>query len=206
MFGRDYDSERAASVDDYKLTCIRFIEDISRDYKDWVDRYRLPEQESMGRKGSIDSVARTTSEWIAKFGDTIKKIDIIKDDGINKMAELTAGYTFEFTVTVGDQSRYVHHERGQIGLQVKGRAREDRGVRICPYSRDQFVQILSSAPASVDRSKVNLEAGEVLDEVVILDTLACKPSDVVSITICMEEVSGGVSVERRGLTTLLRLR
>ena len=36
-------SQRAASVEDYENTCADFIAEISKDYKDWVDRYQLTE-------------------------------------------------------------------------------------------------------------------------------------------------------------------
>jgi len=206
MFGSDFESERATSIDDYKITCIQFIADISDDYKDWVDRYNLAEEERNFRKSAIDQVVKTTNEWIGKFGDSIKRIDIIKDDGINKMAEFTAGYPFEFMVNVDNQSRYVHHQSGQIKLNVKAKGRENRQVKISHYSRDQFVQILSSANVSVNESLVNFSPKEVLDDFVILDASACKPSDVISITITTEEVSDNFGVEKRGLTTLFRIK
>lgn len=206
MFGADFESERATSIDDYKITCIQFIADISNDYNAWVDRYNLAEEERNFRKNAIAQVVKTTNEWIGKFGDSIKKIDIIKDDGINKMAEFTAGYPFEFMVNIDNQSRYVHHQAGQIRLNVKARARENRQVRISYYSKDQFVQILSSAKVSVNESLVNFTAKEVLDDFVILDASACKPSDVISITVITEEVGENVGIEKRGLTTLFRIK
>jgi len=206
MFSADFESEKASSIDDYKITCIQFISDISDDYKAWVDRYNLAEEERNFRKSAIDQVVKTTNEWIGQFGDSIKKIDIIKDDGINKMAESTAGYPFEFIINVDNQSRYVHNQAGQIKLNVKARARENRRVKISHYSKEQFVQILASAKVSVNESLVNFNAKEVLDDFVILDASACKPSDVISLTITAEEVSDNVQVEKRGLTTLLRIK
>jgi len=206
MFATDFESERATSIDDYKITCIQFIADISDDYKDWVDRYNLPEEERNRRKSAIDQVVKTTNEWIGKFGDSIKKIDIIKDDGINKMAESTAGYPFEFMINVDNQSRYVHHQAGQIKLNVKARARENRQVKISYYSKDQFVQILSSTKVSVNESLVDFSPKEALDNFVVLDASACKPSDIISITITAEEVSDNIQVEKRGLTTLFRIQ
>ncbi|HET6640238.1 MAG TPA: hypothetical protein VFG77_01375, partial [Nitrososphaeraceae archaeon] len=64
MVFRDTTSERASSVQDYQSTCTDFINDISNDYKDWVDRYQLSATESAERKKRIDSVATTTSDWI----------------------------------------------------------------------------------------------------------------------------------------------
>ncbi len=205
MFSTDFDSERATSIDDYKITCIQFIDDISNDYRAWVDRYNLPEEERNFRKNAIDQVVQNTNNWIGKFGDSIKKIDIIKDDGLNKMAEFTAGYPFEFTINVDSQSRYAHHQAGQIKLNVKARARENRKVKISYYSKDQFVQVLSSAKVSVNENLVNFNPKEVLDDFVILDASACKPTDVISITITTEEVSDDVTVDKRGLTTLFRI-
>jgi len=206
MFATDFGSERATSIDDYKITCIQFIDDLSDDYEAWVDRYRLPEEERKFRKNAIQEVVKTTNEWIGKFGNSIKKIDVIKDDGINKMAEFTAGYPFEFIINVEGQSRYVHHEQGQIKLNIKAKARENRQVKISRYSREWFVQILSSANVSVNENLVNFVPKEVLDDFVILDAGACKPSDIISITITVEEVSDNVQVEKRGLSTIFRIK
>jgi len=206
MFANDFGSERATSIDDYKITCIQFIDDLSDDYEAWVDRYRLPEEERKFRKNAIQEVVKTTNEWIGQFGNSIKKIDVIKDDGINKMAEFTAGYPFEFIVNVDGQSRYVHHEQGQIKLNIKAKARENRQVKISHYSREQFVQLLSSTNVSVDENLVNFVPKEVLDDFVILDASACKPSDIISITITVEEVSDNVQVEKRGLSTIFRIK
>ncbi|MFY3739883.1 MAG: hypothetical protein HMLIMOIP_000302 [Candidatus Nitrosomirales archaeon] len=206
MFANDFGSERATSIDDYKITCIRFIDDLSDDYEAWVDRYRLPEEERKFRKNAIQEVVKTTNEWIGKFGNSIKKIDVIKDDGINKMAESTAGYPFEFIVNVDGQSRYVHHEQGQIKLNIKAKAGENRQVKISRYSKEWFAQILSSANVSVNENLVNFVPKEVLDDFVILDASACKPSDIISITITVEEVSDNVQVEKRGLSTIFRIK
>jgi hypothetical protein len=206
MFGADFQSERATSIDDYKITCMQFIEEISNDYKGWVNRYNLAEEESIFRKSSIDQVVKTTNEWIGAFGSTIKKIDIIKDDGINKMAEFTAGYPFELSINVDNQSRYVQHEAGQIKLNVKARAREGRQVRISYYAKDQFAQILSSANVLINENLLNFSLTDVLDDFVLLDASSCKTSDIISITVTAEEVSDNVAVEKRGLTTLIRIK
>lgn len=206
MFGADFESERASSIDDYKITCIQFIEDISYDYKEWVDRYNLSEDESMSRKKSIDTVVETTNEWIGKYGNTIKKIDIIKDDGINKMAEFTAGFPFDFNIYVGEQSRYVHASLGQIKLNVKAKPRDERKIRISYWTKEQFIQLLSSCNALVDRNQIDFQPKDALDEYVVLDASACKPTDIVSITIAAEEVSDNFGGEKRGLTTLIRIK
>ena len=206
MFGANFESEGATTVDDYKITCIQFITEISSAYKDWVDRYNLPEEERNFRKGAIDQVVETTNEWIGKFGDSTRKIDIIKDDGVNKMAEFTAGYPFDFRIIVENQFRYVHHPAGQIKLNVKAKPRENRQVKISNYSKTQFAQILSSANVSVNENQINFQAKDLLDDFIILDASACKPSDIISITITVEEFSDNLGVEKRGLTTLIRIK
>lgn len=204
MFATDFDSERASSVDDYKLTCIQFIEDISADYKDWVDRYNLPEEENTSRKRAIDEVVKNISEWIGHYGNTIKKIDIIKDAGINKMAEHTAGFPYEFNVYIEGQSDYTHASSGKIKLNVKAKPREERKIRLAYWYKEQFVQLLSSCNSSIDNN-IDFEPKDVLDEYILLDASASKPTDIISVTIATEEVSehGG---ERRGLTTLIRIK
>ena len=77
MFASDSDSERATSIEDYQNTCSEFIIDISRDYKDWVDRYQLAPEETNERKERIHEIVENTNNWNSKFGNTIKKIDII---------------------------------------------------------------------------------------------------------------------------------
>jgi len=206
VFGANFESEGATTVDDYKITCIQFIAEISSAYKDWVDRYNLPEEERNFRKGAIDQVVETTNEWIGKFGDSTRKIDIIKDDGVNKMAEFTAGYPFDFRIIVENQFRYVHHPAGQIKLNVKAKPRENRQVKISNYSKTQFAQILSSANVSVNENQINFQAKDGLDDFIILDASACKPSDIISITITVEEFSDNLGVEKRGLTTLIRIK
>jgi hypothetical protein len=206
MFGADFESERASSIDDYKITCIQFIEDISYDYKEWVDRYNLPEEENVSRKKSIDKVVETTNEWIGKYGNTIKKIDVIKDDGINKMAEFTAGFPFYFNIYVEDQSRYVHASLGQLQLNVKAKPREERKIRIAYWMKEQFVQLLSSCNVSVDKNQIDFQPKDTLDEYVVLDASSCKPTDIISITIAAEEVSENFGGEKRGLTTLIRIK
>ena len=129
MFAADAGSERATSIEDYQNTCTEFIIDISKDYKDWVDRYQLGEQETARRKGVIENIVKTTNDWINRFGTTIKKIDIIMNDGVNKMAENTAGYPFGFEALVLGKSRYTTHPIGDVRINVKAMPRPGRRVR-----------------------------------------------------------------------------
>ena len=61
------ESERTDNVTDYKRTCIDFIEDISGSYLEWVDYYKLPEDEDKKRRKEIASIIERTNTWLAKI-------------------------------------------------------------------------------------------------------------------------------------------
>lgn len=207
-----YHSSRE-NVDEYKVTCIEFIRDISNDYKDWVRRYKLDEEESAWRLEMIDNVVKVSSAWIARYGNTIKKIDVIKDDGINKMAEFTAGYPFYLQVYVDGQLRYAEHKAGMIELEVKARAREEgRSVGITMYNRrmNEIFQLLTATEVSDAVSVLGYDDRlmNAIDAKVILDASKCKESDLISITVVVGEYDDerdGLELDRRGFTTLIRI-
>ncbi len=201
MFG--IDNERASKIDDYKITCIQFIESISNDYKDWVYRYNLPEEEHNFRIGMIDYVVKTTNSWIAKYGDTIRKIDIIKDDGLSKMAGFTAGYPFKFHIYVNDQELYAIHNAGKIRLDIVAEARDDRKVRVTSLRRGEFASLLSSAEVRLEYD--TFCASKTIHDHLTLDATNAKPSDIISITLAVEELSNDLQIDKRGLSVIIRI-
>lgn len=203
MFAADIDSERATSIEDYQNTCTEFINDICKDYKDWVDRYQLEKEETSLRKMDINNVAKITSEWILQYGNTIKKVDIIMNDGISKMAERTAGYPFKFEVIVNDMRQYIVHPRNDIKLNVLALPREGRLVRIGNYQKDQLVLINSNNPVDFTVSMESLNGADILNDYIIIDTKNCQKYDLISITIIVEELVGERVTESRGYSTLL---
>lgn len=205
MFASDAGSERATSIEDYQNTCSEFITDISKDYMDWVDRYQLGEQETARRKAAIDAVVRTTNDWIARFGTTIKKIDIIMNDGVNKMAENTAGYPFRFDVLVSNTSRYTTHPVGEVRINLKATPREGRTVRVGNYHKDQLFLVNSSSPVSLSLSKESTREADILDDYVIVDARGCGRHDIISLTTVVEEVEKDYVTESRGYSTLILL-
>jgi hypothetical protein len=202
---RDTASERASSVQDYQSTCTDFINDISRDYKDWVDRYQLCVTESAERKERIDSVAMTTSDWIFKYGLNIKKVDIIMNDGINKMAEYTAGYPFDYDITVGSARRFIIQQLQKIALTVSAVPRQGRMVRIGNYQKGQVFLISSENEVKYTASNESFTGADILKDMVVLETTLCKSGDVVSITVVVEEIQDTYVTEKRGYTTLILL-
>lgn len=205
MFATDSSSERATSIEDYQHTCTEFITDISRDYKDWVDRYQLSNEESSKRKDSIDNVVATTNNWIRNFCNTIKKVDIVMNDGINKMAENTAGYPFHFEVSVNSVKRYSTHSQGTVVLKVNAIPQEGRKVRLGKYSKNELFLISSSSPVSPTVSEESMNAVDILDDYITIDASSCEKGSIVSITIIVEEVRDDYVSESRGYSTVIMI-
>ncbi|MGC2683613.1 MAG: hypothetical protein WA323_17280 [Candidatus Nitrosopolaris sp.] len=205
MFAFDTGSDRANNVEDYQNTCAEFIVDISRDYKDWVDRYQLNEAETISRKATIDKLVQTTNEWIYKYSDTIKKIDIVMNDGITKMAENTAGYPFDFQVSVNKMQRYTIHHIGQIKLNVTARPREARLARMANYQKDELLLINSSSPVNFNVSNESFKGADILDDYFVIDGSRCQRNDLISVTVIVEEFHQDYVTERRGYSTLILL-
>jgi len=206
MFASDRDSERATSIEDYQNTCTEFIQDLSRDYLDWVERYQLPKNEQDQRNKEIDDIVRKTNDWIFGFGNTIRKIDIIMNDGINKMAETTAGYPFQIDVSSSNQKRYIIHEKKSIKLNLRSFPRQQRQVRICNYDKDNVFLISSSNKIDVKYSKTSFDPSDLLDEFIVINLNQSDDEEVISITIKVEELENEVVKESRGYTTLLITR
>jgi uncharacterized protein YeeX (DUF496 family) len=205
MFAADSSSERATSIEDYQNTCKEFIIDISRDYKDWVDRYQLSNDETTKRKNFIGSVVKTTNEWIQNYCDTIKKVDIVMNDGINKMAENTAGYPFDFEVYVNTEKRYVRHSIGTIPLRVNAIPQEGRMIRVGNYSKSELFLIASSSPISYTVSKESMNTVDILDDYIALDASKCERGNIISITIVVEEIKDDYVSESRGYSTVIMI-
>ena len=206
MFASDRDSERATSIEDYQNTCTEFIQDISKDYRDWVERYQLPKNEQDQRNKEIDDIVRKTNDWIFGFGNTIRKIDIIMNDGINKMAETTAGYPFQIDVSSSNQKRYIIHEKKSIKLNLRSFPRQQRQVRVCNYDKDNIFLLSSSSKTDVKYSKTSFDPSDLIDEFIVINPYQFDNEEVISITIKVEELENEVVKESRGYTTLLITR
>jgi len=203
MFAADTGSERATSIEDYQNTCTDFITDISKDYMDWVDRYQLGEQETAKRKAVISSIVKTTNDWIVKYGNTIKKVDIVMNDGVNKMAENTAGYPFKFDIFVNRMSRYTTHPVGEIRMNVKATPRPGRLARIGNYQKDKLLLVSVSSPVNFSLSKESMKGADILDDYVIVDAKNCQKYDLISLTAVVEEMEGDYVTESRGYSTII---
>ncbi len=201
----DDESERTDNVDEYRRTCIDFIEDISHDYEAWVDYYKLPEDEDKRRRAGIRATITRTNEWIAKVAQSIKGVDVVMNDGIQKMAESTAGKPIEIGVFVNHRSGYTETSPGIIDVNVKGHGRKGRKIRLGFHFKDDRFRIESTCDAYIDESSLSTRESELFDAHLKLYAQKAKPRDVISFTVTLCEVEDGVEIDRRGISTIVHL-
>ena len=135
------ESERTDNVTDYKRTCIDFIEDISGSYLEWVDYYKLPEDEDKKRRNEISAIIEKTNTWLAKVPTSIKAVDVVMNDGIQKMAEATAGKIFQIGVFINQKSEYTMAEPGIIDVHVKSVGRDGRKTKLGFHHKSERFRI-----------------------------------------------------------------
>lgn len=191
------------NINNYQNTCSEFIKDLSLDYLHWVDRYNLTQEEMKMRKQKINDTVIKSSHIIDKFGDTIKKIDIIMNDGISKMAEYTAGYPFQFSILVNNLTRYTYNPAGKIRLNIKAIPNYGKGVRIGSYDKSNLILLNSSSSVNYSFNKSSLESADILDDYIIIDAKNCLNNDIISVTVIVEEIKDNIVFEKRGFSTLI---
>ena len=202
-------SERTDNVTDYKRTCIDFIEDISGSYLEWVDLYsnrnEITLDEDKKRRSEIGAVIEKTNKWLAKIPQSIKAVDVVMNDGIQKMAEATAGKPFQIGVYVNQKSEYTMGKPGIIDVNVKAVGREGRKTKIGFHQKDQRFRIESTGKAFFDETNIPETEFDLMDIHLMLNTEECKQRDVISFTIIVNEMKDGVEGDRRGLSTILHI-
>lgn len=202
----DESSERTSNVEDYKVTCIQFIKDIHNDYLAWVDYYKLPPEEDKKRRDRLSAIVERTNEWIAKVSTTIKGVDVVMNDGIQKMAESTAGNPFQIGVFVNNSSGYTLTKPGIVDINVKAIGREGYKVKLGWHQKDKRFLISSTANVSIDESDiVEGQEFDLLDLHLKMNTQECKPRDIISFTVIVSETNEGQEHERRGVTTIVHV-
>lgn len=204
-FRTDESSERAGSLEDYKVTCIEFIKDISKDYFEWVDYYKLPPEEDKKRRAGIAATIERTNYWIAKVAQSIKGIDVVMNDGIQKMAEATAGKPFQIGVFINQKSSYTMAKPGIIDVNLKATGREKRKTKLGFHFKDDRFRIESTAKAYVDETNLPMEEFDLMDIHLKLHAEDCKQRDVISFTITIAEIENGMEVDKRGVSTIVHI-
>ena len=198
-------SLRTDNVNDYKITCMDFIKDISKDYHSWVDYYQLPEDEDKTRRAGIESTIVRTNEWIAKVAQTIKAVDVVMNDGIQKMAEATAGKPFQIGVFINGTSSYTKAKPGIIDVNVKAAGRKGRKTKLGYHFKNDRFRIESTCDAHLDESNLPEDEFDMLDIHLKLYAKDAKQRDVISFTVTVSEMENNVEIDRRGLTTVVHV-
>ena len=201
----DEASLRTDNVNDYRVTCIDFIKDISNDYYAWVDYYKLPEEEDKRRRTGIKATIERTNEWIAKVGQTIKAVDVVMNDGIQKMAEFTAGKPFQIGVFVNGKSSYTLAKPEVIDINVKATGRKGRKTKLGFHFKSDRFRIESTCEAFLDEANLPDQEFELMDIHLKLHAENAKQRDVISFTVTVCEMENDVELDRRGLTTVVHL-
>ncbi len=202
-----YDEEagRDTTVEGYKITCIEFIKDISKDYLEWVDYYKLQSAEDEKRRAGIASTIERTNDWIAKVPQTIKGVDIVMNDGIQKMAEATAGKPFQIGVFVNQKSSYTMAKPGIIDVNVKASGRKGRKTKLGFHFKDDRFRIESTEKVFFDETNLPQEEFELMDIHLKLNAGACKQRDVISFTVTVSEMENEMEIDRRGVSTIIHI-
>ena len=198
-------SLRTDNVNDYKITCMDFIKDISKDYHAWVDYYQLPDDEDKRRRAGIESTIKRTNEWIAKVSQTIQAVDVVMNDGIQKMAESTAGKPFQIGVFVNGTSAYTKAKSGIIDVNVKAAGRKDRKTKLGYHFKNDRFRIESTCEAFLDEANLPEEEFDLMDIHLKLHAENAKQRDVISFTVTISEMENNVEIDRRGLTTVVHV-
>ncbi len=198
-------SLRTDNVNDYKVTCIDFIKDIANDYFAWVDYYKLPEEEDKTRRTGIKATIKRTNEWIAKVPQTIKAIDVVMNDGIQKMAESTAGKPFQIGVFVNGTSSYTMTKPGIIDVNVKAAGRKGRKTKLGFHFKNDRFRVESTCDAYLDETNLSDQEFELMDINLKLHAENAKQRDVISFTVTVSEIENEVELDRRGLTTIVHV-
>ena len=199
------DSERAPNVDSYRITCIDFIKDISKDYLAWVDRYKLPEEEDRKRRTEISAIIEKTNEWIAKIPQSFKAVDVVMNDGTQKMAEATAGKPFQIGVFIDKKSGYTLAKPGIIDVNIKAAGKDKNKTKLASHTKEERFRIESTGKAFFDESNIPDKEYDLLDINLKLNAEECKQRDVISFTVIVSEMQNGMEIDRRGVSTVIHI-
>ena len=202
-------AERTSNVTDYKRTCIDFIEDISGSYFEWIDYYsknkQIDENEDKKRRTEISAIVEKTNTWLAKVPMTIKAVDVVMNDGIQKMAESTAGKPFQIGVFINKISEYTMAKPGIIDIHVKASGRDGRNVKLGSHAQDERFRIESTGKVFFDEENIPENEFDTMDIHLKLNARKCVQRDVISFTVIVSEMKDGNEYDRRGLSTIIHI-
>ncbi len=188
------------TLQDFKRQSIEFIQDISNGYKEWVDYYNLPPEEDAKRRAEIDDVVSRTCQWITQVPQNRSGLSVITDDGVQKMAEATAGWPFQIGVFVNNTSRYVSVTDAPINIRLRAVGQNGRRVKLGRHYQSRL-RIDATCKASIpDVPDVTYDS---MDITLQLHVESCAPGDLVSFTPIFVEMEEDREFSSRGKTTLV---
>jgi len=127
------------------------------------------------------------------------------NDGIQKMAESTAGKPLEIGVFINHKSSYTETKPGIIDVIVKASGRKGRKTKLGFHFKDDRFRIESTCGAYFDETNLPTEELEMMDIHLKLHAENAKQRDVISFTVTVSEVENDVEFDRRGVTTIVHL-
>lgn len=188
------------TLQDFKRQSIEFIQDISNGYKEWVDYYNLPPEEDAKRRAEIDDVVSRTCQWITQIPQNRSGLSVITDDGVQKMAEATAGWPFQIGVFVNNTSRYVSVTDTPVNIRLRAVGQNGRRVKLGRHYQSRL-RIDATCKASIpDVPDVTYDS---MDITLQLHVESCAPGDLVSFTPIFIEMEEDREFSSRGKTTLV---
>jgi len=127
------------------------------------------------------------------------------NNGIQKMAESTAGKPLEIGVFINQKSSYTETSPGVIDVNVKGFGRKGRKMKLGFHFKDDRFRIESTCGAYIEEYNLPLQEYDVMDIHLKLHAENAKQRDVISFTVTISEVENGIEIDRRGHTTIVHL-
>jgi hypothetical protein len=127
------------------------------------------------------------------------------NDGIQKMAEATAGKPFQIGVFVDKKSGYTLAKPGIIDVNVKAAGRKNSKTKLGSPAKEQRFRIESTGKEFFDKTNVTEDENDLLDINLKLNAEECKQRDVISFTVIVSEMQNGMEYDRRGVSTVIHI-
>ena len=135
----------------------------------------------------------------------LQKLPRPLNDGIQKMAESTAGKPFQIGVFVNGTSSYTMTKPGVINVNVKAAGREGRKTKLGFHFKNDRFRIESTCDAYLDESNLPKEEFDLMDINLKIHAEKAKQRDVISFTVTVSETENDVEIDRRGLSTIIHI-
>ena len=155
--------------------------------------------------GVTQCVIEKTNTWLAKVPTSIKAVDVVMNDGIQKMAEATAGKPFQIGVFVNKKSEYTMAKPGIIDVHIKSTGRDGRKTKLGTHQQTERFRIESTGKVFFDESNLPQQEFDILDIHLKLDASQCVQRDVISFTVVISEMKDGNEYDRRGMSTIIHI-